>query len=265
VRCSRTKRTHITLRSKFDLLTPLFGPNVRSPLWEGLGREDFQYPKNALQSGSSDDESNDGTNYPSGESLLVAHRSSAKSLTSLHPPAVHIFRLWQTFLVNVNPLLKIFHAPTVQQTILDASGDLENVSRPTEALMFAIYFIAVTSMNNSDCERILGEPRQVLVSKYCHAAQQALINSKFLRSLNITTLQALTIYMVSSRLFSCSSNLYTCKKLSQPFVPQDGGFLVHCFGTFKTQATNCVSKLSKTDVTLSLDLAGFTTLLRFGY
>lgn len=122
-------------------------------------------------------------------------------MTSRHPSPVRIFRLWQTFLDNVNPLIKIFHAPTVQQTILDASGDLEKVSRPTEALMFSIYFIAVISMSNADCQSTFGEPRQGLVAKYCHAAQQALLNAKFLRSLNILTLQALVIYVVSCVLF----------------------------------------------------------------
>jgi hypothetical protein len=113
----------------------------------------------------------------------------------MHPPPVHIFRLWQTFLVNCNPLIKVFHAPTTQQTILDASGDLEKVSRPTEALMFAIYFLAVVSLNNADCQSMFGESRQTLVAKYCHGTQQALINSKFLKSLNISTLHAFVIYL----------------------------------------------------------------------
>lgn len=130
----------------------------------------------------------------------------------MHPPAVQIFRLWQTFLVNVNPLVKIFHAPTVQQTILDASGELEKVSRPTEALMFAIYFLAVTSMSDTDCQSILKEPRQALLSKYCHATQQALINSKFLKSLNISTLQALTLYTVSSMFFSFTAESRTTRQ-----------------------------------------------------
>lgn len=187
------------MKSKFDLLVLLSVSDSSSPLWEGLAREDFQYPKTALQSGSSDDESLDGALYPSAENLIVGHGSGSKSLTSMHPPAVHIFRLWQTYLVNVNPLVKIFHAPTVQQTILDASGDLEKVSRPTEALMFAIYFLAVTSMSNVDCQSMLGQTRQALVSKYCHASQQALINSKFLRSLNISTLQALSLHTVNTQ------------------------------------------------------------------
>lgn len=113
----------------------------------------------------------------------------------MHPPPVHIFRLWQTFLVHVNPLVKIFHAPTVQQTILDASGNLETVSRSTEALMFSIYFLAVIALNNADCQSMFGETRQALVAKYCNGTQQALINAKFLKSLNISTLHAFVNYL----------------------------------------------------------------------
>ncbi|TVY88787.1 Aurofusarin cluster transcription factor [Lachnellula willkommii] len=168
---------------------------VDNPYWQGINKDDFQYPKDALQAGSSDDESNDSAPYPNAEILLVGHTSGSKKLTSMHPPPVHIFRLWQTFLVHVNPLIKIFHAPTVQQTILDASGNLETVSRSTEALMFSIYFLAVVALNNADCQSMFGESRKALVAKYCNGTQQALVNAKFLKSLNISTLHAFAIYL----------------------------------------------------------------------
>ncbi|TVY40622.1 Aurofusarin cluster transcription factor [Lachnellula subtilissima] len=169
---------------------------VDNPFWQGIHKDDFQYPKDALQAGSSDDESNDGAPYPHAESLLVGHTSTgSKKLTCMHPQPVHIFRLWQTFLVHVNPLVKIFHAPTVQQMILDASGNLETVSRSTEALMFSIYFLAVVALDNADCQSMFNETRQVLLAKYCNGTQQALINAKFLKSLNISTLHAFIIYL----------------------------------------------------------------------
>ncbi|TVY83010.1 Aurofusarin cluster transcription factor aurR2 [Lachnellula suecica] len=171
---------------------------IENPLWEGINKDDFQYPKDALQ-GSSDDDANDGPLYPSAENLLMGNAAGSKIITSLHPSPVHIFQLWQTFLGNVNPLVKIFHAPTVQQTILDACGNLQNISRPTEALMFSIYFLAITSLNNADCQNLFGESRQALVAKYCHATQQALMNAKFLRSMNLLTLDALTIYILGVR------------------------------------------------------------------
>ena len=131
--------------------------------------------------------------------FLLSRGTGMKDLTPHHPPPVQIFRLWQTFLVNVNPLVKIFHAPTVQQIILDATGDLSNVPRATEALMFAIYLIAVTSLAGPECEAMLGESRQTLLSKYSFTAQQALVNAKFLKSVNLHSLQAFTIYLLALR------------------------------------------------------------------
>jgi hypothetical protein len=122
---------------------------------------------------------------------------ASKDLTSLHPQPVHIFRLWQTFLVNVNPLVKLFHAPTVQQIILDASGDLQNVPKHTEALMFAIYLLAVTSLQPEECETMFADTQSNLLSKYSHGTQQALINAKFMKSLSLTTLNAFVLYLVS--------------------------------------------------------------------
>ncbi|RDL39484.1 uncharacterized protein BP5553_03824 [Venustampulla echinocandica] len=172
---------------------------VENTLWENL-RDEIQDPNEAIPgSSSSDDEINDSNIYPNAESLLVGHGSSSKNLALLHPPPVHLFMMWQTFLVNVNPLVKMFHAHTVQQTILDASADLENVSRPTEALMFSIYLLAVTSLGNEECETMFGESRAVLLGKYSHAAQQALINAKFLKSLNMATLQAFALYLLGVR------------------------------------------------------------------
>jgi hypothetical protein len=84
---------------------PCSSANGRSTLWENL-RDEIQDPKDALQ-GSSEDEMNQDSNplYPPAENFLVGFPTATKDLSSLHPPPVQIFRLWQTFLVNVNPLV----------------------------------------------------------------------------------------------------------------------------------------------------------------
>jgi len=146
---------------------------------------------------SSDDELDDASTYTSPEALLVGCSPGTQDLSSAHPPFVQIFRLWQTFLQNVNPLVKMFHAPTVQQALLDASEDLSHTPRHMEALMFAIYFLAVTSLKNEDCESMFGESRATLLRRYSQNTLQALGNAKFLKSLNIFTLQALILYLVS--------------------------------------------------------------------
>jgi len=119
-------------------------------------------------------------------------------LTGLHPQPVQIFRLWQTFLDNVNPLSKVIHAPTVQHQILEASADLEKVSRGMEALMFAIYAASVNSMDSGECETMLGESKQIVLARFIKAAEQALIRASFLVSTDLVVLQALTLFLVSS-------------------------------------------------------------------
>jgi len=133
-----------------------------------------------------------------GAALLLGVASSTTALTNLHPQPVHIFRLWQTFLDNVNPLSKVIHAPSVQYQILEATGDLANISKPVEALMFAIYAAAVNSLDNSECQSILGEPKSTLLARYFMATQQALIRAGFLKSSELVVLQAFTLFLVST-------------------------------------------------------------------
>lgn len=176
---------------------------VENTLWENLRDEiretEIHETKEALQGSSSDDEIHQNTLYPRPERFLVGHGMASKDLVHLHPQPVHIFRLWQTFLVNVNPLVKIFHAPTVQQIILDASGDIQSIPKPTEALMFSIYLLAITSLQLEECESMFGDTQANLLSRFSHGAQQALINAKFMKSLSLTTLNALGLYLLAVR------------------------------------------------------------------
>ncbi|KAJ8108749.1 hypothetical protein ONZ43_g6330 [Nemania bipapillata] len=73
-----------------------------------------------------------------------------QSVTELHPSGVEILGLWQTYLGNVDPLLKLTHAPTLQAQIIEASRNLTKVSKSLEALMFAIYLMAITSLTDDE-------------------------------------------------------------------------------------------------------------------
>ena len=137
-----------------------------------------------------------GCTNPDEVDLLFGLPSTTASLMDLHPQPVHIFRLWQTFLDNVNPLTKIIHAPTMQQQILDAASSLENVSKGLESLMFAIYNFAVTSSSNAYCESTFGEAKSTLLARYRCGTQQALIRVGYLRSSEMVVLQAFVLFLV---------------------------------------------------------------------
>ena len=69
----------------------------------------------------------------------------------------------------------------MQSQILEVSADLESVPKNIEALLFAVYLCAVVSLNNKDCENILGDSRSTLMEKYSSAAQQAVVNACFFK------------------------------------------------------------------------------------
>lgn len=121
-------------------------------------------------------------------------------LQHLHPPEARIFTLWQIYLENVDPLLKILHVPTVQRQLLRASTHLDKIPPPVEALMFAIYFAAVTSLQSSDATRnLLQQERPDLLNHYRIGIEQSLANANFMTTPDVATLQALTLYLICAR------------------------------------------------------------------
>ncbi|RJE18773.1 hypothetical protein PHISCL_08887 [Aspergillus sclerotialis] len=138
-------------------------------------------------------------NWSPGGRILGFGHPRFVSLRTVHPPVPQIFQLWQIFLINVNPIVMCFHAPSIQQMISEAVSDLGNLAHSTEALLFSIYLSSVASVSDDVCQRVLGETRSDLVLRFSEAAEQALVNAEFLRSTNIHALQALTLYLLATR------------------------------------------------------------------
>ncbi len=137
---------------------------------------------------------------PHGGDLLLGSSPRSLELRSQHPEPIQGFRLWQAYLDNFNPLTKVLHAPTVQQALLEATGNLDDVSKSMEALMFAIYSCAVYSMSNSECENVTGGTKPFVLTKYQCATRQALVSAGLLRTSNMVVLQAYTLFLVSKSL-----------------------------------------------------------------
>jgi hypothetical protein len=123
---------------------------------------------------------------------------SCESVTDQHPSAIQIFQLWQLYLNNVDPLLKLTHTPTLQGRIIEASANLGKVSKSLEALMFAIYFMAITSIEDDEVLATFNELKPDLLRRYYTACQYALVNAGFMRNPDLTLLQAYLLYLVSA-------------------------------------------------------------------
>jgi len=129
--------------------------------------------------------------------LLFGPSNTNVDLSTLHPEPVHIFRLWQIYLDNVNPLFKVTHTPSLQGLIIEAASNVTNVTSTLEVLMFSIYCMAILSLAAEDCQAIFGSPQEELLTKFQFGCRQALLNCSFLRSTNRNCLTALFLYLVS--------------------------------------------------------------------
>ena len=135
---------------------------MASPFWASVNDE-VEEIREMLDDQEFDSDSDapappsDALTEPNHQSFIMGYSSSEVDLKALHPLPSQIPFYWQTFLENVQPLVKILHTPTMNKVIKEVQNNLDSLSKSTEALMFAIYFATVTSMNANEVNRISHE------------------------------------------------------------------------------------------------------------
>ena len=119
--------------------------------------------------------------------------------TCPHPSADVVHQLWHIFIENVNPLSKLVHVPSLQLAIEKALLNPTRIPRGFEALMFAVYSMAVLSLSDKECRELLGETRAMLLPRYVAATKIALARAKFMSSTSVVVLQALVLHILCIR------------------------------------------------------------------
>lgn len=140
--------------------------------------------------------------------LLFGARIPNVTLSAFHPNPGQILKLWQIYLERVDPLLKVTHTPTLQPRIIDAAGNVANVSQGLEALIFSIYCVAVLSLEEEEATSF-GLPKKDLLAHYQFGCQQALLNCGIPRTEDLECLTALYLYLVSSKTGACENSHLT--------------------------------------------------------
>jgi hypothetical protein len=131
------------------------------------------------------------------QAYIYSFNSIACSLAVFHPTPGQVLFLWQVFVNQVDPVLRMLHKPTMRASIMNAKDNISEMGKPFEALLFAIYFASVTSMTEEQCRNTLQEEKDSVLSRYRFAAEQSLARAEFLSTHNIVTLQALIIFLVT--------------------------------------------------------------------
>ncbi|KAI1172574.1 hypothetical protein F4777DRAFT_508046 [Nemania sp. FL0916] len=114
---------------------------------------------------------------------------------SLRPLPSQVLYIWEIFVENVDPFIKILHVPTVGKIIKEAKGKFNLMTRGMEALMFAICLAAVNSLHQDEVEENFGKDKQTLLARLRLGTEQALSRAGVLNTTDISTVQAFIIYL----------------------------------------------------------------------
>ncbi|CZR46039.1 uncharacterized protein FPRO_11486 [Fusarium proliferatum ET1] len=181
---------------------------VSNILWANLGNE-IEELRDMLQDTLSEDHVNNPTEpstpihevaSPLGTSASVlGYRSLCHSLHPYHPPMHLSVTLLNIFIENVLPLVHILHMPTTEQWFWDSIISLDTIDRNSEALLFAIYYSAVISMDDGQCLGVLGESRSTSLNKFRFAVEQAMARANLLNTQSLVLLQAAVLFLSGLR------------------------------------------------------------------
>ncbi|KAH8691616.1 hypothetical protein BGW36DRAFT_349714 [Talaromyces proteolyticus] len=147
---------------------------------------------------------NDMASQPIHSSMTI---DSALEEADIFSPTT-LVSMWQTYLERVDPLIKLFHAPSMQKIVMQTFKDLEASSPTTVCLTYAIVYAAVMSMSPTECTSELHNSKGVLLEGCRTKVDQSLSRVDVLNTRNMHVLQALVLYLICGRLDPKGPNVH---------------------------------------------------------
>lgn len=123
---------------------------------------------------------------------------TVSDVLEFYPEPQLALQLWSVYVKTVDPVLKILHIPTAQSSVISTILDPKSAGRSMISLTYAIYFAAVTSLEQIDEPVNLPMESPKLLKMYRSSLDRLLIVTDIMNRPELTALQALSIYVVSS-------------------------------------------------------------------
>ncbi|KAF2433182.1 hypothetical protein EJ08DRAFT_584213 [Tothia fuscella] len=190
---------------------------VNSGFWSQINNEldDLKMDTRSLaieDSESSEDEASSEKSPPPTKELertpserhnfLFGHNLSPSIIDSheFQPLPSQIPFLLDVFSENVNFFCQVVHMPTVTNMVRNLrGGNMSSLTPSNEALLFAIFYAAITSMEEDDVLNYFGSTKSDLNLKYRRGLEHALAKADFLNAPDLILVQALCTFLALLR------------------------------------------------------------------
>ncbi|EME43574.1 hypothetical protein DOTSEDRAFT_54348 [Dothistroma septosporum NZE10] len=127
------------------------------------------------------------------------------SSTNEHPSLRRILEYWSIYESRVDPVTKVIHCPSFAKMLFGTIDKLDNISSTTEALLFSMYYAAVSTCTARETRRRFGESQDLLLRHYGQHIETALSNNYDAPTLE--QLQALVLHIICIRRQDNTTNL----------------------------------------------------------
>ncbi|KPM34808.1 hypothetical protein AK830_g11768 [Neonectria ditissima] len=129
------------------------------------------------------------------QGFVFGNNGGPGSLDALNPLPSQMLFIWQTFVENVDPFIKVLHVPTMDKIVRELRGNFSTLGPNMEPLLFAISLAAITSMEDQEVMTNFNAPKSHLLAHYRLGTEQALGQAQFLVTKEIVVVQAFVIYL----------------------------------------------------------------------
>ncbi|KAF4990233.1 hypothetical protein FGRMN_8593 [Fusarium graminum] len=124
---------------------------------------------------------------------------SASSAQDFNPLPSQVPFLLDIFHENINLVIHVIHMPSLRSLVRPSRGSSTSVSLKNQALLFSIYYAAITSMDDEDVLLNFGATKRELNLRFRRGLEQALARADFLNDPDIVLVQALVIFLALAR------------------------------------------------------------------
>ncbi|CAG9945840.1 unnamed protein product, partial [Clonostachys rosea f. rosea IK726] len=117
--------------------------------------------------------------------------------------------LWQVYVDNVDPFIKILHVPSMGKIIKQAKGKFDSLSEGLRALMYAISLAAITSLDEIEVQENFDESKESMTAWLLSNTERALSDAGVLETTDIHVIQAFFIYLEMAGQYYGSRSIWT--------------------------------------------------------
>jgi hypothetical protein len=82
--------------------------------------------------------------------FLLRNTSAAHQREDLHPLPSQMLFLWQIYMDNVDPFMKVLHVPTMTKVTRELRGSYHSLGPSMQALVLAISLAAIMSLEDEE-------------------------------------------------------------------------------------------------------------------